>query len=261
MRFRLTLELTDRNQNLLPLNYQYELSSWIYKVLHNGNPEFADWLHTRGFMNDKKQFRLFTFSHLLIPERKIDGDRLHILSSQIRLIVSMVPDEMVRHFITGLFQDQVFILGDRISQVSMRVTQVEALPVPDFSGQMRFSALSPIVISWKSQGDPYAKYLSPSDPSYSMLFFRNLYQKRSAFPETGSQESVFTDCSIKVITEPRKKGIMIKTGTPMQSKVIGYAFDFNICAPEEIIRFGYYTGFGEKNSMGFGCVELKTKRY
>jgi hypothetical protein len=28
-------------------------------------------------------------------------------------------------------------------------------------------------------------------------------------------------------------------------------------APVELIKTGYYAGFGEKNSMGFGCVEIK----
>ena len=43
----------------------------------------------------------------------------------------------------------------------------------------------------------------------------------------------------------------------MESKLIGYQFDFFLDAPAELIRIGYYTGFGEKNSVGFGCVGIK----
>ena len=51
MRFSLNLSLVDRNRNVLPDNYQYELSSWIYKVINHSDPAFAEWLHNRGFSN------------------------------------------------------------------------------------------------------------------------------------------------------------------------------------------------------------------
>lgn len=76
MRFNLNLSLTDRNRSVLPVNYQYELSSWIYKVINQSDPVFAKWLHDRGFSNDNKQFRLFTFSNLMVPQYEIAGDRL-----------------------------------------------------------------------------------------------------------------------------------------------------------------------------------------
>lgn len=41
MRFKLTLEVIEKQKPLLPLNYQYELSSWIYKVIDQGDPLFS----------------------------------------------------------------------------------------------------------------------------------------------------------------------------------------------------------------------------
>lgn len=256
MRFKLSLELTDKKQNMLPLNYQYELSAWIYQVLHHGSPDFSKWLHDQGFLNDRKQFRLFTFSNLAIPERKVKGDRLEILSRVASLIISMLPEETIRNFITGIFRDQSFTLGDRLSQVPFRVVAVEAMQEPGFRDSMTFTALSPLLISYKTPEDRYAKYLSPAEPDYMMLFLRNLKEKHVAFTgkpyDFNENEGYFT-----LLSEPRKKGILIKAGTPMQSKLIGYQFDFRITAPVELIRLGYYTGFGEKNSIGFGCVEVK----
>jgi len=40
MRFKLTLSLLNRNQNVLPVNYQYELSAWIYKVINQSDRDF-----------------------------------------------------------------------------------------------------------------------------------------------------------------------------------------------------------------------------
>ncbi|RLD54679.1 MAG: CRISPR-associated endoribonuclease Cas6, partial [Bacteroidetes bacterium] len=34
------------------------------------------------------------------------------------------------------------------------------------------------------------------------------------------------------------------------------SYKFKIKAPKELLRLGYYAGFGEKNSMGFGCCEV-----
>ncbi len=56
MRLRLTLKLVAGTT--LPCNYMYELSSCLYKVLNEGNPVFADWLHNKGFCKERKVFKL-----------------------------------------------------------------------------------------------------------------------------------------------------------------------------------------------------------
>ncbi len=256
MRFKLQLELLNSSENILPLNYQYELSAWIYRVLNHGNPEFSGWLHEKGYTDDQKSFKLFTFSNLDVPRRKIQGDRMEIIGKNIYLIISMLPDEVVSHFITGIFRDQVFRLGDRQSQVPFRVSTIEGLAEPSFSGCMSFRAMAPVMISFRYPGDRYARYLAPDIPEYRELFFRNLKEKYRTFfnSECHFDEK---DGKLEILTPPRKKGILIKAGTPQESKIIGYQFDFRITASPELIKLGYYAGFGEKNSLGFGCVEVR----
>ena len=78
MRFKLTFESKTRNkQPVIPINYQYPVSSWIYKMIHTGNSEFAEWLHSKGYMDQNKQFRLFNFSNLKIHKARAKGDRLN----------------------------------------------------------------------------------------------------------------------------------------------------------------------------------------
>ena len=48
--------------------------------------------------------------------------------------------------------------------------------------------------------------------------------------------------------------------TRQESKPRGYLYRFRIKAPKELIRMGYYAGFGEKNSLGFGCGEMVNDR-
>ncbi|PIY05025.1 MAG: hypothetical protein COZ21_04960, partial [Bacteroidetes bacterium CG_4_10_14_3_um_filter_31_20] len=44
--------------------------------------------------------------------------------------------------------------------------------------------------------------------------------------------------------------------TPEETFLKGFLFDFKITAPHELIKIGYYAGFGKANSLGFGCAEV-----
>lgn len=256
MRFKLHFELSKPGERTLPLNYQYELSSWIYRVLNNGSPEFSYWLHQKGYTDDHKSFKLFTFSNLHVPDRSITGDRMEIRCREISLIISMFPEEMIGHFITGIFKDQEFRLGDRISRVPLRVSAIERVADPVFSDRMAFRSRSPLLVSFLYPGDRYARYLPPDHPDYQKLFFRNMIEK---YKTINGRDHPFKEAEgiLNIISPVKMKGVVIKAGTPYESKIIGYLFDFRIQAPSELIRLGYYTGFGEKNSMGFGCGEVK----
>ena len=50
----------------------------------------------------------------------------------------------------------------------------------------------------------------------------------------------------------------IKAGTNAETKVRGYQYAFKLKAPEPLVRIGLLAGFGEKNSLGFGCGEVVT---
>jgi len=64
MRFKLTLTVDRRAfGNFLPLNYQYELSAFVYRTIERANATYSEWLHENGFKLDAKQFRLFCFSN------------------------------------------------------------------------------------------------------------------------------------------------------------------------------------------------------
>lgn len=256
MRFKLNLSPIERNRKVLPVNYQYELSAWIYKVINQSDPAFASWLHDKGYCDDNKQFRLFTFSNLIIPQYEISGDRLIIKSDQIELIISTLPEATIQHFIAGIFRDREFTLGDRISSAGFVINAIEALPVPVFSNVMSFRALSPIFVSRKVEGRPYAQHFSPDYEGYVQHLINNLKTKLKVYTGIESPFKV-EDATLKLLGSPRQKGITIKSGMPQQSKLVGYQYNFKLKADQNLLRIGYYTGFGEKNSMGFGCCEIR----
>ena len=64
MRIRLTLRPQEK-KCIIPLNYQYYLSAAIYNILADASPEYAGFLHNRGYVPKQgKPMKLFTFSRL-----------------------------------------------------------------------------------------------------------------------------------------------------------------------------------------------------
>ncbi|HRI59313.1 MAG TPA: hypothetical protein PK228_06310, partial [Saprospiraceae bacterium] len=115
MQFKITLRCLDEKP-VLPVNYQYELSAWIYKVLQNADAEYAAFLHRHGYTTGRKSFKLFCFSQLNVPRRSIEGDRLHILSREVSFTIGFYLDRAAEEFVRGLFSEQQFSLGDRTSR-------------------------------------------------------------------------------------------------------------------------------------------------
>lgn len=259
MRFKISIEINKKSGDIiLPINYQYALSAFIYHTINKGNKDLAAWLHERGFMLENKSFKLFTFSGLQIPNYKLYDDRLIVLSDEISFVLSFFPVELTESFVFGLFSEREFSLGDTRSKAKFAATKVERLPDPEFSRTMEFKSLSPIVLTTKTDRDnKYAKYMSPSDEGYDEKMKNNLLRKYAAYCDYYNKEMEQENSGgmeLKILSPPKKKGILIKAGTKEESKVIGYQYRFSITAHPELIKTGYYAGFGEKNSTGFGCV-------
>ena len=260
MRFNITLQLPDRNKNILPVNYQYEFSSWIYHTIHNANPVFSTWLHNEGYTTGTQRFKFFTFSNLQIPHGgyKVVADRMSISSESCSMQVSFLIGDAAVPFITGVFQNQDFSIGDAISRVRFRVSTIERMPDPVFDSHMTFSTLSPLVIgkSRLAEGGKGTAYLSPADTDFQRFFFQNLARKVSVIkPEAVITENVLNTCRFDLLDTPRSKIIQIKTNTSQTTYVKGYLSLFRLTAPSAWIETGYFSGFGEKNSLGMGCVK------
>ena len=260
MRFKIIFKVVSK-EHLLPLNYQYELSSWIYKVLNLGDATFSSWLHNQGYGASNKHYKLFTFSRLQVPQFKIHQDRLQLLSSTVSLLLSFYTPVTAETFITGLFRQQQFQLGDSQSQVSLEVAQIITEPMPALTGKTRFRLLSPLCASTLhlQQGKPMPLYLAPDAPEFEKILTENLRNKYLAGglpPAALPPPLPATSLPLTLLSKPVSKLITIKANTRQQTKVRGYLFDFEWPAPAALLEVGYYAGFGEKGSLGFGCAEV-----
>ncbi len=108
MRIAITL-LPYENETTLPLNYQYPFSGAIYRILSNASPEYAFRFYDKGYLTENgKPMELFVLFRLAIPKPERLFNELMIKNSaQCTLYISSpMTDEFVRHFVTGLNQDQ-----------------------------------------------------------------------------------------------------------------------------------------------------------
>ncbi|MEX2513516.1 MAG: CRISPR-associated endoribonuclease Cas6 [Cyclobacteriaceae bacterium] len=262
MRFLISLQRVG-HASFLPINYQYELSSAIYKTINKADSAFSRFLHEQGYLAFGRSFRLFTFSRISFEGYRIvrDAGRMEHYGKSASMEISFMVDRAAEEFIKGLFMDQSLKLGDKISQVNYTVSGISARQPPVFSEQMHYRCLSPIFLRRK-RNDGGEDYLHPHEEEYGPLLVQNLLAKSRAFesaddtPQVGEVQAV-PDFSFQPNGKIYKNGVKIKQRTDQETHLVGYMYEFEFRAPVELQEIGYTAGFGHLGSQGFGCVGIK----
>jgi CRISPR-associated endoribonuclease Cas6 len=231
MRFKITFNRTGK-QRMLPMDYQYYLSAWIYKVIGQADPEFSDFLHSQGYLNGHKSFKLFGYSPLSFGK----------------------PVLWKEKSLFEIQETQLVYVGDRFNGLDLQVNSVERLPSFEAGETVDYRVLSPVVASTLPEGKKYPDYLNPEHELYEALLRQNLVNKFNSVPGNTPIEAI-SPFRFELKSSPRSKLITIKPYTPEQSKVRGFVFDFSLTCPAEIHQLIEGSGLGEKNSMGFGWVQ------
>lgn len=258
MRFKLLLEVNKSAfGNTLPINYQYEQSAAIYKILSNADAVYASWLHDNGFRLDSgKIFKFFTYSRFDIEKYRVMKEvaRLQILSDTIEWQVGFLPERSTENFIRGIFQEQVFEIGDTRSVVQFVVRNIEVMPAPDYSEKMEFATMSPLCLKFR-RSDGKVDYLSPADVRAPFILFNGLFDRYKLFYGKDCPYT-FSECKMKVLDTPKSALIKMKTGMPEETRVRGFMCNLEMEAPIELMRLMYEGGIGSLNSQGFGCLKV-----
>jgi len=110
MRIKVLLENSEKIE--LPVNYNYYLSSVIYKCLNHSDAEYAFFLHEEGYTTSKgKRFKFFTFSQLQAEKRQIVGDKIRFLSPTITWYVSSPSESFLGNFAAALLERRQLDMG------------------------------------------------------------------------------------------------------------------------------------------------------
>lgn len=261
MRIKLQLKQIQKKATI-PLNYNHAVAALIYKTIAESSPKFARELHEQGFTAENRQFKLFTFSRIETKDAFVDfrASRICLNNPYIKLQVSSPVEEFLNNFVRGLFAKTSFC----IDNAEFVLIDSETLDTPEFSGEMQFRALSPITEAIRNETDKTV-FLLPEN-NWSQVITRNLQRKHEAFYGTSLpnaevewiwDKNYFTDernhkKAEKLIAFPDKNN----PHKPI--KVRGWLAPFTVKGNLELIKLGYETGFGNRNSMGFGMAEKIT---
>lgn len=254
---RLKLELLTKKGSILPFNYEYAISAWIYRNLARADSSFATWLHDKGYSleDNHRRFKLFTFSQIEPGKPyRFDKRRGFILETgRASLTLSFLIDKAMQDFVVGLFKSQHLNIHIRSGRIDFKISEVKILPDPVFTHLMEFKSRSPIFMSKYTETEKHPVYISPdSDPNYKTYFINNLIEKAKAIGE--APLPVFTDFGCQ--TKAQSKLLNIDN-----TNIRAFNFDFIIAAPPELIRIGYFAGFGGKNSsLGLGFCDIKESK-
>jgi len=254
MRFKITFVINRKSGDCLPINYQYEQSALIYKVLSNSNAEYSAWLHDNGFRIDNgKHFKLFCYSRFKFEQYRLlpKAGCINILGDKIEWMVSFLSEKSTAEFVHGLFANQHVVIGNRDYHVELDVVDVEIQPPFEYRENGLFQTLSPICVAQAEQGRK--QYLHPSSAKYTSAILTGLLSRYEAIYSQKYQGEVF--CDMEWLREPKSKLITIKSYSKAETKVKGYDGIFRLQLPEPLMRIAYEAGLGEQTGIGFGMIE------
>ncbi|MBU0560431.1 MAG: CRISPR-associated endoribonuclease Cas6 [Bacteroidetes bacterium] len=268
MRLKILLKSVDYSP--LSINYNYALSAAIYKLLQLGSPDFSKFLHETGFQLNGKSYKLFTFA-LRLQDYSIDGNKLNFISPYASLYISSpLIEDFVKNIVIGAFINQKIELFSDFLKTNFLIHQVELLPEPEFNSVSYFNPISPIVLSTKKifKGIPSQHFFRYDDDinEINRVLNINLTNKYKLLHQHLYQDSgVHLSWDDKFILNNKhnknrfsKKTTIIKSlANPIHIK--GITVPFSLSGDPKLIKIGYQTGFGEKNSMGFGLADSISK--
>ncbi len=235
LRFKLTFSTKD---GLVPYNYNYYVGSFIYSSIERADTNISENLH---YSNDIK---LFTFSDLkgVIPM----GERGLLIKDKCFFYFSSPRRDISVPFVEGLFKSSSF----HIAGVPLNLESVEVMKDIEVSDSIRFRTISPICITTKINMNDKLKIwdLSPNDIKFYKNLEKNLIKKYSIYYGKDIENSKL-NIEVSSILRSTKRKIKNTFHT-------AHYIEFKAYGTPDLIKLGYESGFGEKNSMGFGMVEV-----
>ncbi|RKY52216.1 MAG: CRISPR-associated endoribonuclease Cas6, partial [Candidatus Neomarinimicrobiota bacterium] len=222
MRLKLTYRPEHHNM-IIPFNTNDFVTGYIYRSIKSASSVHAKWLHDVGFTLDYRKFKFFTFSRLIIPNRRLVHSGLKVLSPNIYLYISMLMPRTLENFVTGMFADQTLYLGTK--DENLLLVSTEVLPDPEFKQRMKFRTLSPIRCSIKSpDGRRTPKYLLPGDNELPSRLRENILNKyRTHYRKKPENDSFNFEFDEKYVNDRggfkrMTSLITLKQGKPEQTK-------------------------------------------
>lgn len=252
---RIEISFYSENRIIIPWQYLDFLRGIFYQALNLGIPRLAKEIHNNGFLIEGKKYKLATFS-LLYPERyEKCSDGLSV-QGHITWWVSSPIEPLINALSLGLLNHPTVRFGNDW----LKVLHVRELKTPKFSESMTFTTLSPICVSTGERSDSgqfVKRFLSP--PSNASIsdsddFVRILSEnlERKAKIIFGQDYSCNRALLLEPLSTSKSKLLKIK-----DTDVRAWMMSGRISGPAELLQLAYDAGLGERNTQGFGMIDLQ----
>lgn len=256
---RLKINLNRVQGDDLPFNYQYPLSSAIYKILAKGDEEYAKFLHEEGY---GKGYKFFTFSDLRM-KFKHEDDRMRLLNDNVSFYAHFHLPEASRTFVEGLFKSENIVIADKNSKVVFQVQSIISLdnPLKEFSPQELMEVIvkpsSAIVTGIKNERGHY-DYLLPDDKEFlpSLIYgWRN--KIRDAYDVETAEQAILS-MELEYYQNPFRTRLMhIKSDSQAATKIRGSInYKLKLRAERRFIELLLNAGIGIESAQGMGSLEV-----
>lgn len=216
----------------------------LYFKLADANIKLANETHAH------QGFKFYTFSNLMLMNRKPSKSGLFFESA---FFVLSSPDErFIKSFAEGLLQKPEFYLDGIRGKVDFAIERIEILQEPSFDDECWFKTLSPIYVKTMRKENEVLREvdLYPTEPKFYENLHRNLVERFSEFYDKAPVDHF--DVIETAYIKPKR--IKISEGYRRCNLM-----SLRIQASPVLLKFAYDAGLGEKNAMGFGCVDVESQ--
>lgn len=230
---------------ILPWNYQHLLHGYLYGAIARSNPEFGTFLHEKGFISERHQYKMLVFSKIFSKESRARSRGLEVVPP-LQWWFSSPLNEPVEALVKTLLMEGEIRLGD----IRLFVEKMEVECIPEIDGKMWCETMSPVVASTgiKKEGKLVKRFLSPEDPDFRRVVEVNLLRKAKAL---GISFDRAPDINFEPVGKWHSRLITVQG-----INVKGYEGRFWLEGDENLIQLAYDAGIGERNSQGFGMFRF-----
>ncbi|MCX7880666.1 MAG: CRISPR-associated endoribonuclease Cas6 [Ignavibacteria bacterium] len=265
MRLEIRLKSVKRHFTI-PVNYNYPLGSALYQIFYESSPSFSKWLHDKGFITpDGKKLKLFTFSRLFFKKFQIEGDKIHSTDGCWFLFSSPFEYSIIENFLIGAMIKRKIVIANNYVGAEFILKSAGLIPEPEFSNEMNYLMLSPTVSSTvvERNNELVEHYYRVDEIGVEENLANNLKKKYEIVFKKEYVDKLEIILDKKYIetkggAENVSKLITLAEGKKEETKVKGFLCPVKIFGNPSIQRVAYECGIGQKNSMGFGMLDVAT---
>jgi len=244
---RVYTEFTSNEDIVLPKYYNHVLQGLFYRTI---SPPVSDDLHNKGFNIFNKQFKLFTFSRILQHGYKV-GEYLNF-GKNISIQWSSPLDELIKDFVSNLQKHPI-----RLGRNTIRLNNVAYIQRPQLFNRINFRTLSPVTMHTTliDSGERIVHYYKPTDHRLNKLLTENAIDKYNAWA-LYTNKPLLTNgrLTLKIVKwNPKHNIVYVKY---KDTEIMGWTGQFILVGTPELINIVYDAGLGDKNSQGFGMIDI-----